>query len=131
MVECSLFVYMNTIQKEFSAALTAREMRILRKVSHHYWSRVTLYALATTAVCGFLLLGVAIRDCARLNSLAEGNVQPTNIPINSEAWLSFMLGSIALLSAIFIYITRRYGNLIRKLAGENVRCGDSDLRNQP
>jgi hypothetical protein len=95
--------------------LTAKETRIIQKVSRPWWPKATLYCIITLVVCGVLSLTLAIRGCLRLNHMADAGIQPATVTVLSETWLALMLGGIALMCSFFIWGTRRYGLLIRKL----------------
>jgi ABC-type Fe3+ transport system permease subunit len=99
--------------------LTAKETRIIQKVSRPWWPRATLYCIITLVVCGVVSLGLAIRGCVRLYHMTDAGIQPATITIMSEAWISLMMGGIALMCSIFIWGIRRYGLLIRKLGDKN------------
>jgi ABC-type Fe3+ transport system permease subunit len=99
--------------------LTAKEARIVRKVSRPWWPRVTFYCAITLVVCGVVSLGLAIRGCVRLYHMIDAGIQPVTITVLSETWLSLMIGGIALMCSIFIWCARSYGLLIRKLADKN------------
>ena len=47
--------------------------------------------------------------------MADAGIQPATVSVMSETWLALMIGGIALMSAIFMWATRSYGLVIRKL----------------
>ena len=95
--------------------LTPKEMRIVQKVSHPSWPKLTLWCILVIVACGVISLGIAIRDCVKLYHMVDAGIQPATISVMSETWVSLLTGGIALMSAIFIWNTRSYGLLIRKL----------------
>ena len=102
--------------------LTPSDRRILNRVSHPYWPRLTLFLVVVVVVCGLLAIGLAIMSCVRMfHAVSDAAIQPDITTVLSESWLSLLIGSTAWMSAIFIWITRRYGLLIRKLGGTHDR----------
>ncbi len=93
-------------------------MRIVQKVSRPWWPKVTLWCILVIVACGIISLGLAVRGCVRLYQMADAGIQPRTISVMSETWVSLLIGGIALMSSIFIWSTRSYGLLIRKLGGK-------------
>src|SRR4051812_18113927 len=99
-------------------SLTASEERILRKVSRPWWPRATLYCVAIIAVCGGIALSISIWNCVKLLQLAKAGLGRELIDALSNGWLALVIGSTALVAGVFIWSTRVYGLLIRKLAAQ-------------
>jgi hypothetical protein len=96
--------------------LTPSERRTLERVSRSAWPKLTLYLLVVVIVCGLVSLGLAVRGCVRLSHMVtDPTVQPDYITVLQECWLALVIGSTVLVAAVFIWATRRYGLLIRKL----------------
>ena len=90
-------------------------MRIVQKVSRPWWPKLTLWLLLAIVTCGAISLGLAIVGCLKLSHMAEASIQPATIVMMSQTWACVVIGSTALMSSFFIWSTRRYGLLIRKL----------------
>jgi hypothetical protein len=101
--------------------LTPQELRIVRKLSVPSWPRLTLWCLLAVVTSGAVSLGLAIVGCLKLYHMADDGIQPATISVLSRTWVCVVIGSTALMSSIFIWSTRRYGLLIRKLAEQ---CND-------
>ena len=99
--------------------LTAKETRIIQKVSSPSWPKITLYCVLVLVSCGVLSLSIAITGCVRLYHMIDAGIQPATITVLLETWLSLMVGGIALMCSIFIWCVRSYGLLIRKLGDKN------------
>ncbi len=101
--------------------LTPRELRIVRKVSRPWWPNVTLWCIILIVGCGLVSVSLAISGCLKLYHTVDAGIQPAIVTVMSETWVSLLIGSTALMSSIFIWGTRRYGLLIRKLGD---KCHD-------
>jgi hypothetical protein len=100
--------------------LTPSEKRTLERVSRPRWSKITLYLLVLIAVCGVTSLGFAIRGCFNFSRMSSDTAaQPAEvIELLQECWLALVIGSSASVTSIFIWWTRDYGLLLKKLANK-------------
>src|SRR6266849_3590987 len=101
--------------------LTPSEQKTVEWVSRPSWPKATLYCIIVIISCGLLSLGLAIDRCVRLFRMQGFEAQPHDfIRSFSESWIFLLMGSTALMSAIFMWAARRYGLLIRKLGGRHL-----------
>ena len=99
--------------------LTPSQRRLIEMISRSDWPGITLYGIIAIVCGGVLSLGIAVGHCIQLYRMTDTNqLKPDFITFLSEAWLALLIGSVALVSALLIWVVRSYGLLIRKL-GDN------------
>jgi hypothetical protein len=99
--------------------LTPSDKRILVAVSRAKWPWLTLSCLVVIIVCGLVALGLAFMRIVEISQMfrdaGDHRTEADLRRLMTETWICLLIGSTALMSSIFIWITRRFGLLIRKL----------------